>query len=417
MKRPNITRGEIIPTRPLSYWNGRAPRDLTPGGLTAILNSLDAGDVTEAMAFFDEMEEKDLHLGAVMQTRSLAAVARERDVAPAAGGGAMDARIADFVRAVFESLPRKNATMMALMSAVSHGFSIAEMIWDTQGGEAVVKEIIPRPQKYFMFTDFNDPLRILDFPKYRDPKDPAGVDLPREKFVFHHNGRGPGEFLRSGLYRGVAWYYLFTNYTIKDWLSFIDIYGIPLRLGKYGPTADERARQVLKDAVVNLGSDAAAVISDDTTVEFIQSAISGSHSLFMDTVEFFNRLKSKRVLGQTLTTESGHAGGGSHALGKVHEQVRQDIVAYDCKALDETLSHDFIRPLVDYNFGPQSRYPRIVTRLAHPGETDEKLAQLKAVLDMGAKAPARLVTEITGVPILGDPEAPLIPLAHTAGGK
>ena len=39
------------------------------------------------MAFFDEMEEKDLHLGAVMQTRALAAVSRERDVA-AAGGGA-----------------------------------------------------------------------------------------------------------------------------------------------------------------------------------------------------------------------------------------------------------------------------------------------------------------------------------------
>jgi phage gp29-like protein len=413
MKRPNITRGEIIPTRPLSYWNGRAPRDLTPGGLTAILNSLDAGDVTEAMAFFDEMEEKDLHLGAVMQTRSLAAVARERDVLPAAGGAAIDAKIADFVREVFEALPRKNATLMALMSAVSHGFSVAEMIWDAAGGAAVVKEIIPRPQKYFTFVDFNDPLRILDFPKYRDPNDPAGVFLPREKFVFHHNGRGPGEFLRSGLYRGVAWYYLFTNYTIKDWLSFIDISGVPLRLGKYGPTADERAREVLKDAVVNLGSDAAAVISDDTTVEFIQSAISGSHTLFMDTVEYFNRLKSKRVLGQTLTTESGQSGGGSHALGKVHEQVRQDIVAFDCRALDETLSQDFVRPLVDYNFGPQSRYPRIVTRLARPGETEEKLAQLKAVLDMGAKAPARLITEITGMPILGDPEAPLVP----AGGK
>ncbi|MBF0292013.1 MAG: DUF935 family protein [Nitrospinae bacterium] len=360
MKKPSITRGEIIPTRPLSYWNGKAPRDLTPGGLTAMLNSLDAGDVTEAMAFFDEMEEKDLHLGAVMQTRSLAVVSRERDVV-SAGGGAMEAKIADFVRAVFESLPRKNATMMALMSAVSHGFSVAELIWDTAGGSAVVKEIIPRPQRYFTFTDFNDPLRILDFPKYLDPQNPAGVELPREKFVFHHNGRGPGEFLRSGLYRGVAWYYLFTNFTIKDWLSFIDIYGIPLRLGKYGPTADERSRQVLKDAVVNLGSDAAAVISDDTTVEFIQSAVGGSQSLFMDTVEFFNRLKSKRVLGQTLTTETGASGGGSYGLGKVHEQVRQDIISYDCRALDETLSHDFIRPLVDYNFGPQARYPQIVT--------------------------------------------------------
>lgn len=408
MKRPNITRGEIIPTRPLSYWSGLAPGDLTPGALTAILSDLDAGDVAEAMALFDEMEEKDLHLGAVMQTRALAAVSRERDVV-SAGGSAEDAKIADFVRAVFESLPRKNAVMMALMSAVSHGFSVAEMIWDAAGGEAVVKEIIPRPQKCFTFMDFDDPLRVLDFPKYLDPQNPAGVALPREKFVFHHNGRGPGEFLRSGLFRGMAWYYLFTNFTVKDWLSFIDLYGIPLRLGKYGPTADERARQVLKDAVVNLGSDAAAVISDDTTVEFIQSAVNGSQSLFMDAVEFFNRLKSKRALGQTLTTESGASGGGSYGLGRVHEQVRQDIIAYDCRALDETLSHDFIRPLVDYNFGPQRAYPRIVTRITRPGETEERLNHLRAIIDMGAKTPARVASEITGIPVLGDPEAPLTP--------
>lgn len=62
---------------------------------------------------------------------------------------------------------------------------------------------------------------------------------------------------------------------------------------------------------------------------------------------------------------------------------------------------------MDFNFGPQTRYPRIVTRLARPGETDERLAQLKAVIDMGAKTPARVASEITGFPILGDPEAPL----------
>lgn len=408
MKTPNITRGEMIPTRPLTYWNGHAPRDLTPGGLAAILNNLDAGDVTEAMAFFDEMEEKDLHLGAVMQTRALSAVSRGRDVI-ASGGSARELRIADFVRAVFDSLPRRNAVLMAMMSAVSHGYAVAEMIWDTTGGEAVVKDLIPRPQKYFTFVDFGDPLRILDFPRYRDPQNPSGVELPRAKFVFHHNGRGPGEFLKSGIYRGISWYYLFTNFTIKDWLSFIDLYGIPLRLGKYGPASDERARQALKDAVVNLGSDAAAVISDDTTVEFIQSAVTGSQSLFMDTVEFFNRLKSKRVLGQTLTTESGASGAGAYALGRVHEQVRQDIVEFDCRSLDETLSHDFVRPLVDVNFGPQSKYPRIVTRLARPGETDERLNQLKSLIEMGAKVPARVAAEITGVPILGDPEAPLVP--------
>lgn len=407
-RKPVPRKGEIIPTRPLTFYAGLAPRALTPGSLTAVLNGLDAGDVAEAMALFDEMGEKDLHLGAVSQTRALAVISKDRDVAPASSS-AGDEKIAAFVREVFENLPRKQSLLASLMSAFSHGFSMAEMIWDVSGGQAVVTEIAPRPQKLFTFVDYEDPARLLDFPNYLDPHNRAGIKLPRDKFIFHKTAHGPGDVLKSGLYRGIAWYYLFTNYTVKDWLSFMDIYGIPLRLGKYRPTADEQARSTLKDAVANLGSDAAAVISDDTTIEFIQSAVSGNSALYMDAVEFFNRLKSKRVLGQTLTTEVSGGSGGAYALGKVHDLVRQDILAFDCKALDETLTHDFVRPLVDVNFGPRARYPRVVTRLTRAGESEEKLAQLKTLIELGAQVPARVAAEITGVPLIGDMDSPLSP--------
>ncbi|MBI5816686.1 MAG: DUF935 family protein [Nitrospinae bacterium] len=405
--------GEIIPTRPFTYWSSRSPRDLTPGRLAAILNNLDAGDAAEAMALFDEMEERDLHLGAVMQTRILSAISRDRDVIPASDKSADD-KIAAFVRDVFDAIPSRQALMASLMSAVSHGFAMAEIIWDLKDGAVSIKEIAPRPQKLFTFIDYEDPARLLDFPRYLSPKNPVGVKLPREKFIFHKNHAVSSEFLKSGLYRGIAWYYLFTNFTVKDWLSFIDLYGVPMRLGKYNSTATDQARAVLKDAVANLGSDAAAVISGDTTIEFIQSNLTGSQSLFSDAVEFFNRLKSKRVLGQTLTTEPGAGSGGSYALGQVHDRVRNDIVAYDCKALDETLSHDLVRPLVDFNFGPQKSYPKIITRLAQPGDVDEKLNQIRKLVEMGAKVPARIAAEAAGVRLLGDPEEPLT-MAHGTG--
>ncbi len=97
---------------------------------------------------------------------------------------------------------------------------------------------------------------------------------------------------------------------MKDWLTFIELYGVPLRLGRYKQSSDENARDTLRQAVSSLGSDAAAVISDDTTIEFIHSALSGDNRLFQDAVEFFDRQKSKRILGQTLTTESGGKTGG-----------------------------------------------------------------------------------------------------------
>ncbi len=410
IKRSTPSKGEIVATRQSAYWSASVARNLTPGRLTTILSNLDSGDIYDAMALFDEMEEKDLHLGAVTQTRTLAAISQDRDIVPASGSPA-DGQIADFVRERFESIPRRSALLCGLMSAVTHGFAMAEIIWDVSGGITDIVDIKPRPQKFFTFNDMSNRGSLTEFPRYLDPEVPGGVKLPREKFIFHRHYAGHGDCLRAGIYRGISWYYLFTNFTIKDWLTFIDLYGIPLRLGKFKKTADDKAREVLKDAVSNLGSDAAAVISDDTTIEFIHSALSGNHTLFQSANEFFNRQKSKRVLGQTLTTEgggsSGGGGGGAYALGKVHDRVRGDIVAFDCKSLDETLTFDLVKPLVDFNFGPQKAYPKIVTRFNRADETAVKLEQVGKLVELGAKVPARVVAEITGVGLTGDLDEPL----------
>ncbi|MFR3751469.1 MAG: DUF935 family protein [Enterocloster sp.] len=34
--------------------------------------------------------------------------------------------------------------------------------------------------------------------------------------------------------------YLFKNYDLKDWVSFCEVYGMPLRLGTYDATASEK---------------------------------------------------------------------------------------------------------------------------------------------------------------------------------
>ena len=409
IRRASTLKGEIVPTRPSAFWSDTPPRNLTPSRLAGLLTSLDNGDVAQTMLLFDEMEEKDLHLGSVMQTRAMAAVAQDRDVLPA-GGSAEDAQIADFVREKFDAIPRRHAFLSGLMSAVSHGFAMAEIIWETADGAVVPVQIKPRPQKLFTFIDPDDTTRLLDFPLYLDPEQPKGVQLPRQKFILHSHSGASGDFLRAGLYRGIAWYYLFTNFTLKDWLTFIELYGVPLRLGRYKQSADDNARETLRRAVSSLGSDAAAVISDDTTIEFIHSALSGDNTLFQSAVEFFDRQKSKRVLGQTLTTEGGGNAGGAYSLGKIHDRVRGDIVTFDSRALDETLNSDFVQPLVEFNFGPQVTFPRIVTRMRRIDEADARLEQINTLVQLGAKVPARVAADITGVALLGDPDSPLEPL-------
>lgn len=374
---------------------------ITPSRLKSILEDLDAGMITDAMRLFDEMEEKDLHLGAVTQTRALTVVSKPRAV-ESASDEKWDQYLARFAADAIARIPRQRSSLTALMSAVTHGFAIAELIWKIEDGAVIVDEIIPRPQYLFTFSDPTDRMRTLNYPDYFDERRFRNIKLPKDKFIYHRP-RSDLSALKAGLYRGIAWATLFTNYTIKDWMTFIELHGIPLRLGRYKPGASDESKSVLRRAVKELGSDAAAVISDETTIEFIHAAASGARNLFLESAEFFNRQKSKRILGQTLTTEEGRS--GSRALGEVHDRVRADILAYDAAALDETISSELIRPLIDFNFGAQRRYPKMVTSLDDDRRKEIELARIERLVAMGAKIPTKTITKLTGLTLLSAPEA------------
>jgi len=405
------TGGQMVRVANASLFRTYPTDNLTPQKLSALLRELDAGYCANAMNFFDDMEEKDLHLAAVMQTRLMAAAASPRVIRPASADPRA-LRHADFAREVWEGLHAKTQILQELLSAIGRGFAIAEIQFEAREGKLVATGINSCPQSLFTFMNHEDPLRLLDFPRYVEPGNMQGVEIPRDKFIYHTCRPSCGAPVRFGLYRGLAWYFLFTNYSIKDWMAFMDIYGIPLRLGKFKPTADDRAREILKQAVQNLGSDAAAVISEDTTIEFIESRLSGSHDLFQNAVEFFNRQKSKRVLGQTLTTEQGQ--GGSYALGNVHERVRNDISQLDCLMLEETLTRDFIVPLIKANFGIQKNYPVFAPDNADTSGRGQRLDDLKKLYDMGAPVPLSQLYGAAGIaePAAGEP----VTAAHAQGG-
>jgi len=390
----NMKQGSEIVKRNSYGWNSYPGRNLSPQKLSSIIRELDAGSCSSAMELFDEMEEKDIHLSTVMQTRILAVASRKRVIIPASNDKQAK-RDADFISDIWNSLNQKAEMMHNILSSIGRGFSISEMIMEVVEGSLIVKKILPCPQSLFTFYDQKKPSELLDFPLYLPHGESQGQELPRDKFIFHTHCSSNGSPLRSGLYRGLAWYYLFTNYSIKDWMSFMDLYGVPMRLGKFKPSADEQSRITLKNAVQNLGSDAAAVISEDTTIEFIESNLSGSNNLFQNAVEFFNAQKSKRVLGQTLTTDQGKS--GSYSLGNVHDRVRLDIIQYDAKALDETLTRDLIIPLIKANFGERKVYPSFKTEFEDARLSGNQLEKLLKLKSAGIPLPASEFYKAAGI--------------------
>jgi phage gp29-like protein len=346
-----------------------------------------------------------------MQTRRLAVAGLDWEVAPA-GEGEQEREAAAFVRDTISSIGNWEEAVLDMLDAVGKGFSALEIMWAMRGGRFLVEELRWRHQKQFTFMPRPEALAPgsqisnLKFqisnpasgaPRLLTDKEPVyGEALPPAKFVVHRYRARSGATPRGGVLRPCAWMYLFKNYALKDWAIFNERYAMPMRVGKFQPGASEEERRILRDAVFNMGSDAAAVISDSTVIELLDAAErGGSTEAYATLVEFCDRAMSKAVLGQTLTTEQS---GGAYATASVHQMVREDILEADAKALSRTITAQLVRPLVWFNFGPGAGVPRF--KFVHEAAEDLRaLAETYRTLsEIGVEIPAGLIRERFGIP-------------------
>jgi len=414
---------------------------LTPEKLTAILRQAELGDAFLYLELAEEMEEKDLHYLAVLGTRK-ETIGGLPIAVRAASGEKEDVRIADMVRAfLLGGTLNLTDALFDILDAIGKGFSATEIIWDTSGSEWMPVRLIWRDPRWFTFDWVNGEQLLV---RTLTPEgQPAGIPeqagdthfeariagnrganggtgwnglqpftapLAPFKFVVHFSKAKSGLPIRGGIARAAGWSYLFKNYVLKDWVTFAEVFGQPLRLGKYGAGATDADKQSLLRAVANIGTDAAAIIPDSMLIEFTEARQTGSAELYERFCEYLDRQVSKAVLGQTLTTELPR-GAGSRAAAQVHDEVRRDILAADARRLSETLTRDLVRPMVDLNAGPQRRHPQIELQLPEY-QADEQFASIVAELaDRGLRIAQKTVLDRLGLPVASAGEAVLEPAA------
>lgn len=418
---------------------------LTPQRLSSLLQQAEFGDPFQYLELAEEMEEKDLHYLAVLGTRKQAVAQLDVVIRPASTD-AEDVRLAamatDYL--VKGTLNLREA-LFDMLDAIGKGFSATEILWDTAGKEWYPVRLLWRDPRWFMFDwisgqellvrtlstenqavplegDGYAHLDVRLLPAGRrpagtregwNPLQPMTAPLVPFKFIVHEAKAKSGLPIRGGIARAAAWAYLFKNYALKDWVTFAEVFGQPLRLGKYGAGATESDKSALLKAVANIGTDAAAIVPDSMVIEFTQARQGGGAELYERFCDFLDRQVSKAVLGQTLTTELPH-GGGSRAAAQVHQMVRRDILGADASRLEATLGRDLIKPLIDLNAGPQRRYPQI--QLALPDDQDVKVfADIIAELaDRGLRISQRAVLDRLGLEQATDDESVLEPRGSVA---
>ena len=406
VKKNKPERREFAPVMIYDRYSSYPSNNLSPVKLARIFRESDTGDIYRLMELFEELEGKDTHLFSQFQTRKNAVIGVEWEIM-AASQEKKDLEVAGFVEDVLYGRLDMEDIMLDLLDALEKGFSVMEILWNVEDGRAY-PDLVWREPKKFRFGDYQE-LRLLN-----EDDMAAGILLPPNKFVVHRYKARSGRPNRAGIMWVVSWMTLFKNYTVKDWLAFSEVYGMPIRLGKYDTSASEEDKEALMRAILSMGSDAAGVINKETEVEFVE-ATRGEGELYENLAKFCNAEISKAILGQTLTTEVG-AGGGSRALGETQNEVRRDLMVSDAKNLAKTLNRDLIRPLVLFNFGAETPCPKLKFKTEEPEDTKQAVGTLKELVSMGLPVSRSYVYERFGIPIPQDGEEILEPKGDGFGG-
>lgn len=381
---------------------------ITPERLASLLQRAVDGDPHDYLTLAEEMEEKEPHYASVLSTRKRA-VAKLPTQIEAASDSPRDIEIADAVRELIKRAGYK-ALKEDLLDALGKGYSAIEIDWDKTGSRWFPRAYKWRDPRFFQFDRVTQTeLRLRDEADLVD-----GIELPPYKFIVHFPKLKSGLPIRGGLARLAAWSYMAKMYNFKDWLAFVEIFGMPLRVGKYGSSATDDDIQILKTAVANLGSDAAAVLPESMKIEFEKAATStGGEKLFQGLAEWVDKQISKAVLGQTMTADDG----SSQAQAKVHDEVRGDITESDAEQLEETLNLQLVRPFVDLNFGPQESYPYLQLFIKKPEDIKALTDALDKLVPLGLKVEQSVIRDRLNLPDPGEnakPEDLLRPPASAA---
>jgi phage gp29-like protein len=192
---------------------------------------------------------------------------------------------------------------------------------------------------------------------------------------------------------------------VKWWVKFAEVL-LGYRIGKYDGN-DDTQKDLLIAAIRGLAEDAAAVISKDSAIEFVEMAGKAtSHQVYSEFKDWCNNEMSELVLGHTGSTQStpGKLGGEDNA-----KEVKQELVEADAEAADEAITDDIIVPFVLLNFGEQEEYPYYKTDVSPNLDLSKEADVGIKIQQMGGKFKAKTIKERFGWPLANDDEEILTP--------
>ena len=380
---------------------------LTPLKVHALLTQAEAGNMNAMLALFEDMEERDLHLLAEMSKRKRTVAKLDWSIKAPKNADAGEQKYTDAISELMGIIENFEDIITDSLDAIGKGYSCHELHWVREGNVWLINDMQWHVPQRFIIDPFNQRELLL-------AGNGLGDDEPlwENAWLVHTHKAKSGYLVRGGLHRALVWSYVFKNYSVRDLAEFLEIYGLPLRLGTYPAGATDGEKLTLLRAVMEIGHRAAGIIPQGMMIDFKEAA-KGSSDPFMDMIKWCEMSQSKAILGGTLTSQADGKS-STNALGKVHEETRLEIRDSDAKQLAASLSRDVIGALMRINYPNVSprRYPKFVFDLAETEDIGVYSEALPKLVGIGMQIPAPWAHKRLGIPMVSGDE-PVLAVPQT----
>lgn len=396
---------------------------MTVAVVTSRMRQCEQGDRRQWVDLLTELREGHPHAHAVLAKRFAKTSSLPWElVRPETKSAADEARaemIARFVEGEIKRIPSWKQHVHGLCWAGFNGASSREIMWGRDSDGIHVESLrLVHTRRIGFGNEFKPYIENGSMGSQRI--DPAAYP---GKFIMHLPSMADEHPTRTGLGRVLAYWMSFGRFVNRSWLNYTERFGNPFPVATWrtnreedGVATDEEiesAKQLVKD--IGRGSQPGWAGPDTIKLEIFgpggksSGGGSGENTNHKAYLAFINAEISKAVEGGDLNTESRQT--GSRALGESQADDAASMAVDDAGQLDETITRDLVRWIVEFNFGADAARrlcPTYHTVVQKP-EDRKYMAEIIATAkrDCGMRVPAKWAHEKLSIPQPQDGEAVL----------
>lgn len=366
-----------------------AARDILQPVFLGLLRNMDDTLLTrggaKGLAIYDDIE-RDAFAYAVINKRKMAVVSFPWEVDPASNA-LKDKKAAELVKAQLTAINFDKLTL-DMLDAILKGFSVGEVVWNSDGSQIYIERVIPRNQRRFVFDETRN-LRMLTMQNMVH-----GDELPARKFIVHSAGGKDGSPYGLGLGSRLFWPTYFKRQNITFWLTFADKFGSPTAVGKYPGGTSETDQDKLLTAISSIAQESGVIVPDNMLIELLEASRSGAGDFYERMCRYMDEQISVAVLGETMTTIAKAAGLGS-GQSDVQNDIRLELARADADLLTGTLQETLVKWIVEFNM-PGAGIPRVWRKIEAQEDLNTRAERDERIKGMGFKPTLDYITETYG---------------------